>query len=218
MPRRKHAPLSRERVLKAALELADGGGFHSLSMRKVAAKLRVEAMSLYNHVANKADLIDGLVDIVFSEIEVPEPGSVDWRTAMRSRALSVRAALQRHRWAVGLMEGRMSPGPANIANHNAVMGCLREGGFEFRDAVHAYSVMDAYIYGFALQERGLPFDTPEETAKVMREQRQNVPSMDDYPYLVETAAELEKAGYDYDVEFLFGLDLILDGIERFRDG
>jgi AcrR family transcriptional regulator len=187
-------------------------------MRKVAAKLRVEAMSLYNHVANKEDLIDGLVDIVFSEIEVPEPGSVDWRTAMRSRALSVRAALQRHRWAVGLMEGRMSPGPANIANHNAVMGCLREGGFEFRDAVHAYSVMDAYIYGFALQERGLPFDTPEETAKVMREQRQNVPSMDDYPYLVETAAELEKAGYDYDVEFLFGLDLILDGIERFRDG
>jgi AcrR family transcriptional regulator len=218
MPRRKHAPLSRERVLKAALELADGGGFHSLSMRKVAAKLKVEAMSLYNHVANKEDLIDGLVDIVFSEIEVPEPGSVDWRTAMRSRALSVRAALQRHRWAVGLMEGRMSPGPANIANHNAVMGCLREGGFEFRDAVHAYSVMDAYIYGFALQERGLPFDTPEETAKVMREQRQNVPSMDDYPYLVETAAELEKAGYDYDVEFLFGLDLILDGIERFRDG
>jgi AcrR family transcriptional regulator len=218
MPRRKHAPLSRERVLKAALELADGGGFHSLSMRKVAAKLRVEAMSLYNHVANKEDLIDGLVDIVFSEIEVPEPGSVDWRTAMRSRALSVRAALQRHRWAVGLMEGRMSPGPANVANHNAVMGCLREGGFEFRDAVHAYSVMDAYIYGFALQERGLPFDTPEETAKVMREQRQNVPSMDDYPYLVETAAELEKAGYDYDVEFLFGLDLILDGIERFRDG
>jgi AcrR family transcriptional regulator len=218
VPRRRHAPLSRERVLKAALELADGGGFHSLSMRKVAAKLKVEAMSLYNHVANKEDLIDGLVDIVFSEIEVPEPGSVDWRTAMRSRALSVRAALQRHRWAVGLMEGRMSPGPANIANHNAVMGCLREGGFEFRDAVHAYSVMDAYIYGFALQERGLPFDTPEETAKVMREQRQNVPSMDDYPYLVETAAELEKAGYDYDVEFLFGLDLILDGIERFRDG
>jgi AcrR family transcriptional regulator len=218
VPRRRHAPLSRERVLKAALELADGGGFHSLSMRKVAAKLKVEAMSLYNHVANKEDLIDGLVDIVFSEIEVPEPGSVDWRTAMRSRALSVRAALQRHRWAVGLMEGRMSPGPANVANHNAVMGCLREGGFEFRDAVHAYSVMDAYIYGFALQERGLPFDTPEETAKVMREQRQNVPSMDDYPYLVETAAELEKAGYDYDVEFLFGLDLILDGIERFRDG
>jgi AcrR family transcriptional regulator len=204
-------------VLRAALELADAGGFHSLSMRKVAAKLGVEAMSLYNHVANKEDIVDGLVDIVFSEIEVPEPGSADWKPAMRGRAISVRAALNRHRWAVGLMEGRMHPGPANVHNHNAVMGCLREGGFAFRDAVHAYSVMDAYIYGFALQEKGLPFDAPEETAQVMRAQSENV-AMDDYPYLVETAIELEKAGYDYDTEFLFGLDLILDGIERFRAG
>jgi AcrR family transcriptional regulator len=203
-------------VLKAALKLADDGGFQSLSMRKVAGKLRVEAMSLYNHVAGKEDIVDGLVDIVFSEIEVATPGTVDWRTAMRDRAISVRAALNRHRWAVGLMEGRMNPGPANIANHNAVMGCLREGGFPFRDAVHAYSVMDAYIYGFALQEKGLPFDAPEETAAVMRKQSENVPSMDDYPYLVETAMELEKGGYDYDVEFIFGLDLILDGIERFK--
>lgn len=135
---------------------------------------------------------------------------------MRRRAISARAALSRHRWAVGLMEGRMNPGRANAANHNAVMGCLREGGFAFRDAVHAYSVLDAYIYGFALQERGLPFDAPEETADVMRRQRDTVAySMDDYPYLVETATELEKAGYDYQTEFLFGLDLILDGLERY---
>jgi AcrR family transcriptional regulator len=214
MARKRRGPLTRERVLQAALELADAshGSFRSLSMRKIAAKLGVEAMSLYNHVANKEDIVDGLVDIVFGEIEVPEPGSLDWRAAMRKRAISVRAALNRHRWAVGLMEGRMRPGPANVANHNAVMGCLREGGFAFRDAVHAYSVMDAYIYGFALQERGLPFDAPEETAQVMRRQRESVPSMDDYPYLVETAAELEKAGYDYETEFLFGLDLILDGL------
>jgi AcrR family transcriptional regulator len=218
MPRRRRGPLTRDRVLRAALELADDGGFHSLSMRKVAGKLGVEAMSLYNHVANKEDIVDGLVDIVFSEIDVPDPGSMDWKPAMRRRAISVRAALNRHRWAVGLMEGRMHPGPANIRNHNAVMGCLREGGFAFRDAVHAYSVMDAYIYGFALQEKGLPFDAPEETAEVMRRQSETVPSMADYPYLVETAAELEKAGYDYDTEFLFGLDLILDGIERFKAG
>jgi AcrR family transcriptional regulator len=216
MAPRRRAPLTRDRVLKAALKLADDGGFHSLSMRKVASKLRVEAMSLYNHVGGKEDIVDGLVDIVFSEIEVPAPGSVDWKTAMRARAISVRDALNRHRWAVGLMEGRMNPGPANVANHDAVMGCLREGGFEFRDAVHAYSVMDAYIYGFALQERGLPFDAPEETAQVMRKQAETVPSMNDYPYLVETAIELEKAGYDYEVEFLFGLDLILDGIERYK--
>jgi AcrR family transcriptional regulator len=218
MPRTQRRPLTRERVLQAALELADSGGFHSLSMRKVASKLGVEAMSLYNHVAGKEDIVDGLVDIVFAEIEVHAPGAVDWRTAMRTRAISVRAALNRHRWAVGLMEGRMSPGVANIANHNAVMGCLREGGFEFRDAVHAYSVMDAYIYGFALQERGLPFDAPEETADVMRRQRENVSySMDDFPYLMEIAAELEKAGYDYETEFLFGLDLILDGLERYKE-
>ncbi len=216
MAPRRRAPLTRERVLQAALQLADAGGFHSLSMRKVAAKLRVEAMSLYNHVASKEDIVDGLVDIVFSEIDVPDPGTVDWKTAMRSRAISVRDALNRHRWAVGLMEGRMHPGPANAANHNAVMGCLREGGFAFRDAVHAYSVMDAYIYGFALQEKGLPFDAPEETAQVMAKQRENVPAMDDYPYLVETATELEKAGFDYETEFLFGLDLVLDGIERFK--
>jgi AcrR family transcriptional regulator len=213
MARRRRGPLTREQVLQAALELADDGGFHSLSMRRVAAKLGVEAMSLYNHVANKEDIVDGLVDVVFGEIEVPAPGSLDWRTAMRQRAISVRAALNRHRWAVGLMEGRMRPGPANVANHNAVMGCLREGGFAFRDAVHAYSVMDAYIYGFALQERGLPFDAPEETAQVMRRQRESVPSMDDYPYLVETAAELETAGYDYETEFRFGLELVLDGLE-----
>ena len=213
MPRRRRGPLTRERVLRAALEIADAGGFHSLSMRKVASALGVEAMSLYHHVAGKEDIVDGLVDIVFSEIEVPTPGSTDWKTAMRQRAISVRAALNRHRWAVGLMEGRMNPGVPNIANHNAVMGCLREGGFAFRDAVHAYSVLDAYTYGFALQERGLPFDAPEETAQVMRAQRENAPPTDDYPYLVEVEAELEQAGYDFDIEFLFGLELILDGID-----
>jgi AcrR family transcriptional regulator len=217
MPAKKHRPLSRERVLQAALELADAHGFGAISMRNVAKKLGVEAMSLYNHVANKEDIVDGLVDIVFSEIEVANPGSVDWRTSMRQRAISVRAALNRHRWAVGLMEGRMNPGPANVRNHDAVLGCLRESGFPFRAAVHAYSLMDAYIYGFALQEKGLPFDAPEETAQVMERQRQSVPDMDDYPYLVEAAAEFVDAGYDYDTEFEFGLDVILDGLERLRD-
>jgi AcrR family transcriptional regulator len=218
MPARTRRPLNRERVLHAALELADARGFDAISMRNVAKKLGVEAMSLYNHVASKEDIVDGLVDIVFGEIEVATPGTTDWRTAMRDRANSVRAALNRHRWAVGLMEGRMHPGPANIANHNAVLGCLREAGFSFRAAVHAYSVMDAYIYGFALQERGLPFDAPEETSEVMRRQSQNVPDMDAYPYLVEAAAEFADAGYDYDSEFEFGLDLILDGIEPRQAG
>jgi AcrR family transcriptional regulator len=216
--RRRRAPLSRERVLRAALRLVDAGGHDALSMRNLGKELGVEAMSLYNHVANKEDILDGLVDIVFAEIAVPTPGEADWKGAMRDRAISVRAALNRHRWAVGLMEGRLNPGPASLRNHDAVMGCLREAGFPFRAAVHASSVIDAYIYGFALQEKGLPFETPDQVSEVMEIQRQNVPAMDDYPYLVEVATEMAKAGYDYATEFEFGLDLILDALERYREG
>ena len=218
MASRTRRPLTRDRVLRAALKLADTGGFESLSMRKVANALGVEAMSLYNHVANKEDIVDGLVEIVFSEIEIPAPGEGDWQEAMRRRAISVREALNRHRWAVGLMEGRMNPGPATLRNHDAVMGCLREAGFPFRAAVHAMSVMDAYIYGFALQEKNLPFDAPEQVSEIMEIQREKVPAMDDYPYLVEVATEMAKAGYDYATEFAFGLDLILAALERFDAG
>ena len=216
--RRRRAPLTRERVLRAALALADAGGHEALSMRNLGKELGVEAMSLYNHVAGKEDIVDGLVDIVFSEIEVAAPGELDWKAAMRQRALSVRAALNRHRWAVGLMEGRLNPGPASLRNHDAVMGCLREAGFPFRAAVHALSVMDAYVYGFALQEKNLPFDAPEQVSEVMDVQRARSPEMDAYPYLVEVAAEMAKAGYDYATEFAFGLDLILDALERYRTG
>jgi AcrR family transcriptional regulator len=216
--RRRRAPLSRERVLRAALRLVDAGGHNALSMRNLGKELGVEAMSLYNHVANKEDILDGLVDIVFSEIAVPSPGATDWKGAMRERAISVREALNRHRWAVGLMEGRLNPGPASLRNHDAVMGCLREAGFPFRSAVHASSVIDAYIYGFALQEKNLPFETPDQVSEVMEIQRAHVPEMDDYPYLVEVATEMARAGYDYATEFEFGLDLILDALERFRAG
>ena len=215
-PRRRRAPLTRERVLRGALALVDAGGEEALTMRNLGKKLGVEAMSLYNHVANKEDIVDGLVEIVFSEIEVPTPGADDWQEAMRRRALSVREALNRHRWAVGLMEGRMNPGPATLRNHDAVMGCLREAGFPFRAAVHALSVMDAYIYGFALQEKNLPFDAPEQVSEVIEMQREKIPAMDDYPYLVEVAKEMAEAGYDYATEFEFGLDLILAALERFR--
>jgi AcrR family transcriptional regulator len=216
--RRRRAPLTRERVLQAALALTDASGADALSMRNLGKELGVEAMSLYNHVTNKEDVIDGLVDMVFSEIAVPSPGEADWKRAMRRRAISVREALNRHRWAVGLMEGRMKPGPASLRNHDAVMGCLREAGFSFRAAVHASSVIDAYIYGFALQEKNLPFDTPDQVSEVIEIQRQHVPEMHDYPYLVEVATEMAKAGYDYATEFEWGLDLILDALERFRAG
>ena len=185
-------------------------------MRALAPVLGVSPMALYKHVRNEEELLDGMVDAVFEEIEPPAIGA-DWRAAMRGRALSARAALRRHPWAVGLMEGRMNPGPASLRYHDATMGCLREAGFSFAMAVHASSVQDAYIYGFALQERELPFETPEESGEVIQAQAETVGGLDEFPYLAEVLTNLPKAGYDYAVEFEWGLDLILDGLDRLRN-
>ena len=208
-------PLTRQRVLRAAVALADRGGVGALSMRKLAQELGVEAMSLYHHVANKDDILDGIVDVVFGEIELPT-GEAGWEAAMRRRSVSAREALRRHPWAIGLMESRRSPGPANIRHHDAVLGVLRNAGFPVELAAHAYSLLDSYIYGFALQEASLPFHTPEETAEVAQEIMAAFPA-DDYPHLAEIATEhVLQPGYDYGNEFLYGLDLILDGLARAR--
>jgi len=208
-------PLTRQRVLRAAVALADRGGVGALSMRKLAQELGVEAMSLYHHVANKDDILDGIVDVVFGEIELPT-GEAGWEAAMRRRSVSAREALRRHPWATGLMESRRTPGPANIRHHDAVLGVLRNAGFPVELAAHAYSLLDSYIYGFALQEASLPFHTPEETAEVAQEIMSAFPA-DDYPHLAEIATEhVLQPGYDYGDEFLYGLDLILDGLARAR--
>jgi len=207
-------PLSSTRVLQAAVALADEAGLEAFSMRGLAQELGVVPMALYKHVANKDELLDGMVDIVFSEIELP-PGDLDWRSAMRRRAISTREALKRHSWAIGMMESR-HPGPANLRNHNAVMGCLRKAGFSFKMAVHAYSVQDAYIYGFALQEMDLAFETPDSAGEAAQRRAQTIGALDDYPYLVEIATKLPESGYDNTVEFAWGLDLILDGLEQLR--
>jgi AcrR family transcriptional regulator len=186
-------------------------------MRKLAKALGVEAMSLYNHVANKDDLLDGMVDLVFSEIEPPVPGG-DWKAELRKRALSTRAALARHPWAVGQMEGRTSHGPSNLRLHDAVLGCLRAAGFSVEMTVHAYSVQDAYIYGFALQEADMSSETPDDfAAEAQRQMREYEAVLGEYPNLVEVVGgHVAKAGYDYAAEFLFGLNVILDGLERLR--
>ncbi|HJW36103.1 MAG TPA: TetR/AcrR family transcriptional regulator [Actinomycetes bacterium] len=208
-------PLTRQRVLRAAVALTDRGGVGALSMRKLAQELGVEAMSLYHHVANKDDILDGIVDVVFGEIELPT-GEAGWEAAMRRRAVSAREALRRHPWATGLMESRRTPGHANIRHHDAVLGVLRNAGFPVELAAHAYSLLDSYIYGFALQEASLPFRTPEETAEVAREIMAAFPA-DDYPHLAEIATEHAlQPGYDYGNEFLYGLDLILDGLAMAR--
>jgi len=135
------------------------------------------------------------------------------KTAMRQRAVSARQALSRHRWAIGLMESRASPGPATLRHHDAVIGSLRHAGFSIEMAAHAYSALDSYIYGFALQEAGLPFDTGEETAELAQAMLARFPA-DQYPYLAEfTFEHMLKPGYDYGSEYEYGLDLILDGLD-----
>jgi AcrR family transcriptional regulator len=205
--------LSRERVLRAAIAQADAGGLEAVSMRTLAEVLEVAPMALYRHVANKDDLVDAIVDIVFGEIELPVAGA-DWKAAMRRRAISVRDALARHRWAVGLMESRANPGPANLRHHDAVIGSLRAGGFDMAMAAHAYSLLDSYVYGFALTRMNLPFETGEEVADVAHTMLEPFP-VDAYPNLVAFITEhAMKPGYDYADEFEYGLDLLLDGLAR----
>jgi AcrR family transcriptional regulator len=172
-------------------------------------------MSLYHHVDNKDDILDGMVDVVFSEIELPRAGP-NWRTAMRRRAQAVRTALTRHAWAISLMETRTAPGPATLQHHDAVIGCLRHAGFSIVMTAHAYSALDSYIYGFAHQQASLPFDTTEQSQVVADAILHGLPA-DQYPHIVElTTQHILQPGYDYEGEFEFGLDLILDGLEQLR--
>jgi AcrR family transcriptional regulator len=211
----RRVPLSRDQVVRAAVALADASGIESLTMRALARELEVAPMALYKHVGNKEELVDGMIDVVFSEVQFPSTG-MDWKTAMWQRAMSMRDALLRHRWAIGWMESRRRPGPANLQHHNAVMQSLREGGFSFRMAIHAYNAMDSYIYGSLLQQKSLPFETPEESAEMVAEIMAPPSLTEEYPYLAEVVAELAKRGFDYTEEFESGLDLILSGIERLR--
>jgi AcrR family transcriptional regulator len=210
---RGRQPLTRERVLDTALRLADQGGLEALSMRKLGQALGVEAMALYYHFANKERVLDGIVDLVFGEIDVPAIGA-DWKTAMRERAISVRDALARHRWAIGLMESRTNPGPANLRHHDAVIGCLRAAGFDMAMAAHAYSALDAYIYGFALTKMNLPFESTTDIAEMAETMLEPFP-LGEYPNLADFISEhAMKPGYDFADEFEYGLDVILDGLDR----
>jgi AcrR family transcriptional regulator len=209
---RRRAPLTRERVLEAALRLADRDGIESLSMRRLGQELGVEAMAIYYHLRNKDEVLDGIVDLVFGEIDLPASGP-DWRTAMRDRAIAVRDALLRHRWAIGLMESRRNPGSANLRHHDAVIGSLRAGGFDMAGAAHAYSALDSYVYGFALTKMNLPFESTADIADVAQEMLSPF-AVGEYPNLAAFITEhAMQPGYDYANEFEYGLDLILDGLE-----
>jgi len=205
--------LSRDLVMRTAIALADDGGLEALTMRRLAEELGVEAMSLYNHVANKTDLLNGMVDAIFGEIELPSH-SDDWKTALRKRSISFREVLSRHTWATSLRDSGTQPGPATLRHHDRVLAAFRNAGFSLALTAHAFSAVDSYIYGFAMQEKSLPFHTEEETAAMAQVMLAQLPA-DDYPYLAEfTARHVLQPGYNYSDEFEFGLDLVLDALEE----
>ncbi|MFT4296339.1 MAG: TetR/AcrR family transcriptional regulator [Micropruina sp.] len=202
-------PLTARRVIEAAASVADRGGLAAVSMRNVGRELGVEAMSLYHHVANKAALLDGLADWVFGQF-TPPPRDADWREAIAVRSASVRTVLTTHPWALGLVDSRANPGPGSLRHYDAVIGCLRRGGFSTATAARAFSVIDAYVYGFALTERNLPFDAASganDFAAAI-----TLPT-DEYPHLAELVSTVTATGdYSFAAEFDVGLDIILDGL------
>ncbi|MFF1832413.1 TetR/AcrR family transcriptional regulator [Paenarthrobacter sp. NPDC058040] len=204
--------LSRENVLFKALELADTEGIAALSIRSLAQSMGTKPMSLYYYVANKDQILDGLVDLVFGEIHTPTAGGA-WKEEMRTRAHSAREVLRRHPWAVGLLESRKAPGPATLKHHEATLATLRAAGFTVQQTARAYSLLDSYIYGFALQEAALPIAGAEPMADVAAPIMERF-ATGEYPHMVEIATEVVmQPGYDYGNEFAHGLELILGALE-----
>jgi AcrR family transcriptional regulator len=208
------APLSRERVLSAAVRLADEGGFESLTMRKLGRELGVQAMSLYNHVANKDDIRYGILEAVLSEVELP--GGPDWKAAIRTTAVSHHDVLLRHPWAAPLMMSAPRVSPARLRWMEALLRTLREAGFSANMTHYAYHALDSHIIGFTLWQVSFPFDTREELLDLAQDFLRAIPA-DEYPYVIEHAHEhLAEPDPDSPSAFDFGLDLILDGLERLR--
>jgi AcrR family transcriptional regulator len=205
-------PVTRQRALDVALVLADRDGMAALSMRRLAAELGCEAASLYHHARNKDELLDGLVDRVAGEIELPAAGTA-WRAAARQRATSTRAVLRRHPWAVSLMASRTTPGPRTLRQLDAGIGHFRAAGFPVALAARAISLVDSFVHGFVLQEVNLPFRGSEELAEMTGAILAQFPA-EDLPHLFELTVEhVLQPGYDYGNEFASGLELILDGLE-----
>jgi AcrR family transcriptional regulator len=195
-------PLTRERVLQAAVDLADRAGLGALTMRRLGSELGVEAMSLYKHVANKDEILDGIVELIVGEIDIPREDE-DWKVAMRRRAISARAVLSRHSWAIGLFEARGSSGRTARTYLDAILGNLRSAGFSTENAVHVFWVLDSYVYGHVIQETSMAPSPPGERI-----------TDDDHPHLAETEEQALESRFTFDDEFEFGLDLILEALDR----
>jgi AcrR family transcriptional regulator len=207
-------PLTRDRVLQAAVDVADRDGLGALTMRRLGAELGVEAMSLYKHVAGKEEILDGILELVVGEIEIPSE-ETDWRESMRRRAISARAVLSRHSWAIGLLEARGAMGRTTLRYLDAILGRLRSAGFSIEDAAHAFWLLDSYVYGHVIQETRLPFRTSEEMSESTGSIREQV-TTDEYPHLAEIGEHARVHGSSIDREFEFGLELILDALSQRR--
>jgi AcrR family transcriptional regulator len=212
MAEKPRQTLNRDRVLEGAVALADEIGIEELTIRRLAEVLGTKPMTIYYHVPSKDEIVDGMVEVVFSEIDKP-PADEDWRSAIRKRCVSARTVISRHPWAAPLMESRTSPGPENLGHHEAVLACLRRGGLSWQMTAHAYAVLDAFVYGFAFQEATLPRQVEGEFVEVARD----IAAAFDpgaFPNLVDfTVNHVFQPGYEFGDSFEFGLDLILDGIE-----
>ncbi|WP_372594229.1 TetR/AcrR family transcriptional regulator C-terminal domain-containing protein [Actinotalea sp.] len=207
------AALTKDRVLRGALALADEIGVEAFTMRRLATALDVKPMTIYHHVPGKEQILDGIVDLVFAEIELP-PAELGWRAAMRRRCMSAREVLNRHPWAPPLMESRTSPGPASLRHHDAVLGCLRGGGLSLEVTAHAYAILDSYVYGFTMQEAHLPFLGDVDLGELAEQVLRSFPA-GAYPHFVEfTTRHTLQPGYAFGHSFEVGLDLVLDGLER----
>ncbi len=204
--------LTLDRVLTGAMALADRIGIEPLTIRRLAEELGVKPMSIYHYVAGKDAIMDGMVDLVFTEIELP-PTGMPWRPAIRRRCVSARAVLARHPWAPPLMESRTTPGLATLRHHEAVLSCLRDGGLSLPLTAHAYAVLDSFVYGWALQEAGLPFAGGPEIASLADDIVLPLDA-DQFPHLLElTTQHVMQPGYSFGASFEFGLDMLLDGLE-----
>ena len=197
--------------MQAAVDLADRDGLDALTMRRLGAELGVEAMSLYKHVANKSEILDGIVELVVAEIDIPS-GGADWKVAMRRRAISARAVLSRHSWAIGLLEARGSMGPTALRYLDAILGNLRLAGFSIENAAHAFWLLDSYVYGHVIQETSLPFTSSEEMTESAGSLLEQI-TTNEYPHLVEMGQRALRSEYSFDTEFEYGLDLILDALD-----
>jgi len=208
----RRLPLNRDRILVAAAEIADERGVAAVTMRKVASRLGVEAMSLYNHVANKDDILDGMVDLVVEQVDVPADAD-HWREAMRRRAISAREVFGRHPWTPALLDSRESSGPTRLRYLDSILGTLVRAGFSMDGAARAFSLLDSYIYGFGIQQMSFSADDGASTEQMAEAILAYIPA-EEYPYLHRMASHAMEVGYDVEADFDFGLEIILDGLER----